>query len=116
MGPSPSRGRADLPDDAKLSESVRRISAAYQPRRIYLFGSRARDDARSHSDYDLLVVVEKLTAPAYRMAQEAHTLLWGLGISVDVLFWSKDEFERRLHLRASLPATVVREGKLLHAA
>ncbi len=43
-------------------------------------------------------------------------MLWSLGVSADVLFWSQREFSRRLHLRASLPATVVREGKLLHAA
>ena len=43
-------------------------------------------------------------------------LLWGLGISADILVWARDEFDRRLSLKASLPATVVREGMLLHAA
>jgi len=50
------------------------------------------------------------------MAQRAHSLLWGLGVSADILVWSREAFDARLHLQASLPATVVREGTLLHAA
>jgi hypothetical protein len=68
------------------------------------------------SDYDLLMVFDKLEAPAYRISQEAHELVWGLDISADILVWARDDFDRRLSLKASLPATVVREGMLLHVA
>jgi len=107
---------AILEHDPKLAELVRRLVEAHRPARLYLFGSRARQQAMPDSDYDLLMVVEKLDAPAYRIAQEAHSLIWGMGISVDILVWSSSEFDRRLSLKASLPATVVREGVLLHAA
>lgn len=63
-----------------------------------------------------MVVVSASDQPAYRRAQEAHSLLWELGIAADVLVWTREEFERRVHLAASLPAAVVREGKLLYAA
>lgn len=63
-----------------------------------------------------MVIVPHTSEPGYRLAQKAHTLLWGIGSAADVFVWSHDEFERRLHLRASLPATVVREGRLLYAA
>ena len=43
--------------DAELAEVVRRLVEAYQPERIYLFGSVASGDAGPDSDYDLLVVV-----------------------------------------------------------
>jgi hypothetical protein len=42
--------------------------------------------------------------------------LWNLGTAVDIVVWSREAFDSRLHLRASLPATVVREGRLLYAA
>jgi hypothetical protein len=42
--------------------------------------------------------------------------VWGLGISADILVWSRAEFEQWLPLKASLSAIVVREGMLLHAA
>ena len=105
-----------LERDPKLAELVRRLVDAYQPDCLYLFGSRGRDQADPDSDYDLLMILRKLEAPAYQIAQQAHTLVWGLGISADILVWSREDFDRRLPLKASLPATVVREGMLLHAA
>ncbi|HBY97228.1 MAG TPA: DNA polymerase III subunit beta, partial [Chloroflexi bacterium] len=42
--------------------------------------------------------------------------LRGTGTAADVLVWPRQTFDERLHLRASLPATIVREGKLLYAA
>ena len=102
--------------DPILAEIVQRLVELLQPERIYLFGSRARGDAGPDSDYDLMVVVSRLTEPAYRLAQRAHSVLWGLDTAADILVWSRDAFDGRLHLKASLPATVVREGTLLHAA
>ncbi|MBI4010918.1 MAG: nucleotidyltransferase domain-containing protein [Candidatus Rokubacteria bacterium] len=102
--------------DPILAEIVRRLVDALHPERIYLFGSRARGDAGVDSDYDLMVVVPYLTEPAYRLAQRAHSVLWGLGTAADILVWSREAFDSRLDLNASLPATVVREGRLLHAA
>jgi len=43
--------------DLKLEGVIRRLVEAYQPRRIYLFGSVARGEAGPDSDYDLLVLV-----------------------------------------------------------
>lgn len=102
--------------DPVLGEIVRRLVEAFRPDRIYLFGSRARGDAGADSDYDLLLVLPDLPEPAYRVAQRAHSLLWDLGVAADILVWSRAAFDARLHLKASLPATVVREGTLLHAA
>jgi predicted nucleotidyltransferase len=105
-----------LERDPKLAELVRRLVEVHHPERLYLFGSRGRGLGAPDSDYDLLMVFEKLDVPAYRIAQQAHVLVWGLGISADILAWSREEFDRRLPLKASLPATVVRDGMLLHAA
>jgi predicted nucleotidyltransferase len=107
---------APMTPDPLLSEAVRRLVAGIAPRRIYLFGSRARGDDGADSDYDLLLVVGPGDEPRYTLARRAHELLWGLGISVDILVWSEEAFDSRLHLRASLPAVVLREGRLLHAA
>ena len=105
-----------LDQDPKLAELVSRLVATYRPSRLYLFGSRGRGQGEPGCDYDLLMVFDQLEAPAYRVAQAAHALVWGLGISADILVWAREEFDRRLELKASLPSTVVREGVLLHAA
>jgi ABC-type sugar transport system ATPase subunit len=48
--------------------------------------------------------------------RSVKTAIRGLGIAKDLLVWTRSEFEKRLHLKASLPSTIIREGKLLHAA
>ncbi|MBI4585192.1 MAG: nucleotidyltransferase domain-containing protein [Planctomycetes bacterium] len=105
-----------LHSDPNLAEAIRRLVETLQPERIYLFGSKARGDAGPDSDYDIMVIVPHADEPGYRIARRAHSLLWGLRIAADILVWSRDAFERRLHLKASLPAVILREGKLLYAA
>jgi predicted nucleotidyltransferase len=110
-------GHAAPVDDPKLAEIVRRLVEAYEPLRIYLlFGSHARGDAGPDSDYDLLLVVPDDAPPARTSSRLAYEVLWGTGAAADVLVWTRSRFESRLHLPATLPATVVREGRLLHAA
>ena len=48
-----------------MAESVRRLRASLQAERIYLFGSRARDEADEDSDYDFLVEFEALPPGQY---------------------------------------------------
>lgn len=55
-----------LEQEPKLAEIVRRLVAAYQPERIYLFGSVARGDNGPDSDYDLLVIVPDEASPERR--------------------------------------------------
>jgi len=102
--------------DPALAEVVRRLVDVYAPERIYLFGSRARGDARPDSDYDLLVLLADSDEPSYRRARQGYHVLHGSSIAVDLLVWTIGEFERRLPAKASLPATVSREGRLLYAA
>ena len=109
-------GTEMLLQDAALAEIVRRLVEAYQPERVYLFGSKARGDAGVDSDYDLMVVVPEDAPAERRRSRLAYEVLWGTGTAADVLVWTRQRFEDRLHVRASLPATVMREGRLLHAA
>jgi predicted nucleotidyltransferase len=100
--------------DSRLEEIVRRLAALYTAERIYLFGSRARGDADVDSDYDLLVVVPDDSPPEFKGAARAYDTLWTLGTAADVLVWTRTAFDRRAHLKASLPGTVLREGVLLY--
>jgi predicted nucleotidyltransferase len=105
-----------LGGDPVLAEIVRRLREAYCPERIYLFGSKARGEAGPDSDYDLLLVVSDDAPPERQTSRLAYQVLWGTGAAADVLVWPRRRFDSRLHLKASLPATIEREGKLLHAA
>ena len=106
----------ELSSDPVLAEIVRRLVEAYRPERIYLFGSKARGDAGPDSDYDLMVVVPTAVSSGWQQSLQTTAALRGVGTAADVLVWSRDAFEKRLHLKASLPSTVLREGKLLYDA
>ncbi len=102
-----------LREDAALAEVVRRLVEAYEPERIYLFGSKARGQAGPDSDYDLLLIVRDDALPERRRSRLAYEVLRGTGTAADVLVWLKSKFERRAHVVASLPGTVLREGRLI---
>lgn len=99
-----------------LNEIVRRLIEAYEPERIFLFGSIARGDAGPDSDFDLLVIVPDDAPSERKRSRLAYERLWGTGAAADVLVWTKSYFESRLHLKASLSATIAEEGKILYAA
>lgn len=103
-------------DDGLLCTIIDRLVTLYRPERIYLFGSVARGEGGPDSDYDLMIVVPDSTPLPLRDPGLAYRALWRLGAAVDPLVWTRTQFDSRVHLRASLPATVLREGKLLYAA
>ena len=102
--------------DSVLAEVIDRLRELYRPERIYLFGSTARGESGPGSDYDLMVVVPDETPAQLRDSGRAYKAIWRLGVASDVLVWTHSDFEDRLQLKASLPATIAREGKLLYAA
>jgi predicted nucleotidyltransferase len=99
-----------------VREIVTRLIDVYHPERIYLFGSAARGDAGPGSDYDFMVVVRDDTPRAVREAKSVFKALWDIDAPIDVLVWTRREFDERLHLRASFPSSIVRGGRLLYAA
>lgn len=105
-----------LGEDSALREIITRLVDAYQPERVYLFGSMARGDQGPESDYDLLVVVADDATPQRQRSRLAYESLWGTGTAADVLVCTEGWFRSRVGVVTSLPAIVMREGKLLYAA
>ena len=105
-----------LQDDPILAEMVNRLVRQFGPERIFLFGSRARGQGGPDSDYDLLMVVSTSSLPRYKREQAAFRALCGVGAPKDIVVLTREEFEKKLPVVTSLPATVEREGRLLYAA
>ena len=101
--------------DEAIAAITERLVEYYHPERIYLFGSEARGDAGPDSDLDFCVVVPD-DAPAELLRDGGiYSLLRGMGYPKDIVPWRRGDFDARAtHVSASLPATVVREGKLLY--
>jgi hypothetical protein len=102
--------------DEAIAEITRRLVDYYRPERIYLFGSAARGDDGADSDLDFCAVLPD-DAPESLYRPGVHRALWGVGTAADVVRWPARDFDARAeHVAASLPAAIVREGRLLYDA
>lgn len=93
-----------------LAPLLARIRAEYRPEQVWLFGSRARGDARPDSDWDLFVVVPDFTSDeeldplrAWRMQREA-------GVPADVIPCRAHTFREYAGTVNTLSYEVVHEG------
>jgi predicted nucleotidyltransferase len=99
----------------KLREAVRRLVDAAHPRRIILFGSRARGDAPEDSDVDLLIILAEVKDRVAEMVRLTRVLR-GLILPAELLVVSQAMFDDW----SALPGTVYydarREGQTLYDA
>jgi predicted nucleotidyltransferase len=101
--------------DEAIDEITRRLVEYYQPERVYLFGSVARGDDGPDSDLDFCVVVPDNAPEELLRGGAIYSRLRGVGHPKDVIPWRRSDFDARArHVVTSLPATVVREGRLLY--
>jgi uncharacterized protein len=97
-----------------LDAVVRRVAAAVDPQTIWLFGSRARGDARPDSDFDLLVVGKPegdLSSDDYERVDRAIN---GTGIGCDLVPCSAEDFRNGAELKTSFVARVLAEGRQVY--
>jgi len=94
---------------------VAKIVAEIRPRRIFLFGSRARGDASAESDYDLMVEVDGEVEGIDAADGKLLELFQETKCRVDVHLRREGEIERRKDDPGTMDWDVVREGRLLFA-
>ncbi len=99
--------------EAKLGEMVRRIVEEFHPEKIILFGSRARGDAASDSDADLMVVM-RVRGSRRRQGARMDAALAGVGLPKDIIIVTPAEFERQRHVVGGVVYPAVREGSVLY--
>jgi predicted nucleotidyltransferase len=100
--------------DAKLLNQITaRIVERFHPKRIILFGSHARGEAKPDSDFDLFVEMETQQRPPERTAEVLST--FGLRPwSMDVVVYTPEEVERLRNVHGTLLSVVEAEGKVLY--
>lgn len=103
-------GRAPSIDLGPLQTLLARIEAQYHPEQIWLFGSRARGDARPWSDWDLFVVVPDDTPEEQLDLRFLWRLKRGCGVPADVIACRVSEFREACDTVNTLSYVVAQEG------
>jgi predicted nucleotidyltransferase len=111
--PAPSLGRFK-DEEAALGFIRDRLVLSLDPDMIWLFGSRARGEGRTDSDFDILVVLPDAIgrrAADYRSALEP---LLGSGLPCDVVPCSSSDFEKSKDVPGTIAREAFRSGRLLY--
>ena len=99
-------------DETLIAEAGRRLAKAAPDADIILFGSRARGEAHSDSDLDLLVI-----EPEFRLRGKEYARLRkelrGLDVAVDLLVYRRSEAEKWRDVPGTFLYDVLREGRVL---
>jgi HEPN domain-containing protein/predicted nucleotidyltransferase len=101
--------------DPLLRRLVEAIVSGTQPKRVILFGSRARGDAAADSDYDFVVELET-TLERRAAATTVYAAIDEIGAPVDVLVRLPGELEQHGDDPGFVDWDVVREGVVLYDA
>lgn len=111
-----STDRRGHPIDLRPIETLlSRIDDTYHPRQVWLFGSRARGEARPQSDWDLFVVVPDTTDDSEFDPMIAWQITKDLkGVYADVIPCRISEFSDWRDTVCTLAYSVNKEGILLY--
>ena len=97
---------------------VEHISRVEKPFKVFLFGSYAYGHPDADSDLDLLVVLDKDTAPRDFRERSKNYLSISRAlrhiereIPIDLIVYTKSEFERFAQLDSQFSKKVLKEGK-----
>jgi len=107
-GPAP---RVEV--DATLREIIDRIVRGFSPRKIILFGSRARGTAAPESDVDLLVVTDR-PGSKRQQAVAIDLALADIRVAKDVLVVGAEELDRDRDVLGTIAYPAWREGIVVY--
>lgn len=98
-----------------IRDHIRAALAGVGCRRCVLFGSHARGDSNTDSDYDLLIIVDHPISPEERsgIARTVRTRLAEHFIPADVLVRSSQEAQREQRLTGAVVGNALAEGVTL---
>lgn len=93
------------------------IREKFNPTRVILFGSYARNEAGPDSDVDLLIVQDRTFDGQHLRIKETAAIcraLSGFQVPKDILLYSEDEYNKQKHKRNTVIHCAFTEGRVLY--
>lgn len=100
------------PDEA-IREITRRLVEQFDPRRVILFGSRARGDAHERSDVDILVLLDAFD-DWFGVTTAMHQSLRGVPLGCDIVLFTPEEYEIEKQIPGTAARFAEKEGRTLY--
>lgn len=102
-----------MTESSKIKEIVSKIANNFNPDKIILFGSYAKNNQDKGSDLDLLIIRDT-TLPAYKRAIDIRLSLIGTKVPIDILVYTNSEFEQEKNDKYSFLYSALKNSKVLY--
>jgi predicted nucleotidyltransferase len=99
----------------QISTSTEEVLRKYSPKRIFIFGSQATNNARSDSDLDLCITLNlkgQRKIDLIRMIR--HELIKSMDYPLDILIYDNEEFDERAKYKSSFEYKISKQGILIN--
>jgi uncharacterized protein len=96
-----------------LKGIIHNIVTYYDPEKIVIFGSHAKDYNTHSSDLDLLVIKDS-HLPKESRGREVQHLFFDHIIPIDFHFYTKEEFEEERIITYSFAHSIDQTGKIIY--
>jgi len=104
-----------LDENDELAKFISVITAYGNPKRVLLFGSRARNQARPDSDYDLCVIYESLPKRNLEIMQDLYRGFFPLSEKpVDLVVYDEASFRRKAMRTGSFEARINADARVVY--
>lgn len=104
-----------MDQDQLIADATKIIVEKANPKRIVLFGSRARGEAHVDSDLDFLVILPDGTSSTEIRKAIDHALMSPYA-SYDLIVYTESEYELKLREGWIIFDEISRDGKVVYAA
>lgn len=78
-----------------VKKFTKKVKQKFKPKKIILFGSRAREDNLKESDYDFIIVSDKFEGMPIFKRMSLFYDYWESSADLEVICYTPKEFERK---------------------
>ena len=101
-------------DENMIATIRQRLSEAYHPLAIFLFGSMVWGNPADDSDVDVCIVVPESREKFYKRPIAGYRALRGFSKAVDILVYTQAEFRSKAAENQSLCSRILQEGAAIY--